>query len=189
VKINELELNGPAKDEKQANDPVFAANRQDQIVTYHGQPAEYPQCVILVKQHGKYTVLYGDSIRDAVEEAYLVTSHTLKKVRYEQSQPATAERVLTSTTTGQMADKFQAAFRGSREPVSVKVQNAGVSGAHVGRDWAGHHRAQQDTLTSQVRGEKIEKNTTFGRHGSASDVQRGTHKSPQYHSGARRREQ
>lgn len=161
VKINELQFNGPAKDDKEAADPRFQELRKDQIVTYHGEPAEYPQCVIVVKQHGKYTFLYGEGVRDAFAEAYLVTSHTLKKVRYEQSQPATAERVMASAASGPMANKMQEAFRGNREPANVKVHNHSSFGSHAPSNFRGDDRN--------------------------STNQRGTFKSPQYHSGARTR--
>lgn len=136
--------------------------RSAQLVTFHNKEPEPAEVVLLYKQHGNYTVLYGRELigktvaGKVVATARLITTHVLKRVRYEAAVPATAERVVSSSASGAMADKMQEAFRFDPSKNNVKVNNAAVSGARLNAD-APFGSTAHSSLTQQCRAETKER--------------------------------
>lgn len=79
-------------------------------LTYHnGEPLPAKELVIF-KINGAYMVLHGREFMATARHARLLSTPALKKARFEKEEPASAERVLSSSASGAMADKMQQAF-------------------------------------------------------------------------------
>lgn len=131
-------------------------NHKEHIVTIHNGPAPEAKEMFIFKQHDGYTVLHGEQFIGQATKARLVSSPSLKKVRFEQSQPATPERVQASSATGAMAEKMQSAYGGN------KIQNSTAFGSHQRRDGVDLSAAKNSHGLNEQR---------FGRNGSPSGYQ------------------
>ncbi len=174
-------------------------------VTYHnGEPPEAKELIIF-KQEGGYTILHGFGLlaeeelsKAKLSKARLLSTPALKKARFEKEEPATAERVLSSSASGAMADKMQQAFVSAPKPYraeikqerfeaashqdrkvqnhssfgshqTTKTQNSSLSGAHYDPSKAA---PASPSLTQQVRAAGYTDMTSHQRKPSLNELTR-----------------